>query len=158
MPVIDIISKIGKQFHIVRRKIYHISLHLANDISHGMTAVLIRIFSAAKQSLHRVICRGVEQLLLIDIHVKSFVQIIMHRVQIKIYRAAYQHRLFGNPVVLQQNRQLPLRHAVICIHIRKFPAVRILVQQLSSNACYADHKDQYQCHNNRYDFLLHLIV
>ena len=95
MPVIKGIGVISILLHIVSCQVQNIPPHLTYDIFNRVSTVLIGICLLAEQCFCRIICCRIKQFLFIYIRIKTFIQILMHCVQVKIYCPILQHRFFG---------------------------------------------------------------
>ena len=120
-----------------------------------MAACFVRIFPSAKSSGHRVVRRSIEEFLLAHIHIKTFIQIQLHGIYVKIYRILPQQSLLLHFLVLEDDCKLPIRHSEIFIQVRKLLAIGILVQDSPSESYEGDDYNQHQSHDYRYHFLFH---
>ena len=156
MPVKKSIGIVGEHLHIFRRHIERIPLHVAGGIGRGIAAVPVGILPSLKSRRNGIHGCRIQQFLLIHIHIEAFVQIPFHRVQVEIHRVVPEHGFLFHHLILEDNRQLTLSHAVIFVQIRKLLAVGILVQNLPPKTHDADDCDQHQRHDYRYNLLFHL--
>ena len=155
LPVIFCIRIICEQPHIIRCHIHFFPLCIADCICCGMSPFPVGVFPGPKQCGGRILRRGIQELLLIDIRVKTLVKAGMHRVQVKIYHITLQHSLLRYHFILENDGQFPFRHLKICVQVSLFFAVGIFIQKLPPETYGSHHCDQYQCHNYRYYLFFH---